>query len=75
MVQPSAFRGQFCRPWALACLFFAGIGSSQSVYAQSSRLIENAKREFEHTCIHCHRPPDLAFGTDRAWLDQIKLTS
>ena len=30
---------------------------------------------FEKNCISCHRPPDLAFATDRAWLDQIKRTA
>ena len=37
--------------------------------------IAEAGRIFEKNCISCHRPPDMAFATDRAWLDQINRTA
>jgi hypothetical protein len=26
-------------------------------------------------CVRCHQPPDLAFATDRAWLNQVRETA
>ena len=37
--------------------------------------LAEAGRLFEKNCISCHRPPDMAFATDRAWLDQIDRTA
>lgn len=35
----------------------------------------SASALFQETCIGCHVPPDPAFATERAWLDQIAHTA
>ena len=41
----------------------------------SAREIAAAGTTFRKTCRHCHQAPDLRFGTDRAWLDQLRRTA
>jgi hypothetical protein len=38
-------------------------------------LVTSIGAKFQTNCMHCHRPPDLRFRTDRAWLDQIHRTA
>ena len=40
-----------------------------------SEKIAAAGQNFRKNCITCHQPPDRAFATDRAWLDQINRTA
>jgi hypothetical protein len=37
--------------------------------------IAAAGRTFRKTCFHCHQVPDLRFGTDLVWLDQLHRTA
>jgi mono/diheme cytochrome c family protein len=34
-----------------------------------------ARSQFQANCQGCHQPPDLAYSSDRAWLDQIQRTA
>ena len=54
-------------------LTFAVVLSLLGVGPASSQ--EAAGRQFQSSCLRCHQPPDLNFGTDRAWLDQVNRTS
>jgi hypothetical protein len=35
----------------------------------------SAGETFRKTCLHCHQAPDLRFGTDRTWHDQLRRTA
>ncbi len=35
----------------------------------------SAGETFRKTCLHCHQAPDLRFGTDRTWNDQLRRTA
>jgi hypothetical protein len=37
--------------------------------------IAAAGRTFRKTCFHCHQVPDLRFGTDLVWLEQLNRTA
>ena len=41
----------------------------------SVEQVAEAGAVFQKNCISCHQPPDLAFATDRAWLDQLNRTA
>ena len=47
--------------------------ASEDAPAKEEQLAVVAK--FRKNCQHCHRPPDLQFASDLAWLDQLKRTA
>lgn len=42
--------------------------------AQAADGHAQAAQTFRARCVSCHQPPDLAFRTDVAWLDQVNRT-
>ena len=40
-----------------------------------ARESSSASTLFQEACIGCHVPPDPAFATERAWLDQVAHTA
>ena len=55
---------------ALASLVLAALEP-----ACQERESSAASALFQETCIGCHVPPDPAFATERAWLDQVAHTA
>jgi hypothetical protein len=46
------------------------------ISAQPSQAeVLSAGETFRKTCLHCHQAPDLRFGTDRIWHDQLRRTA
>ncbi len=43
--------------------------------AGAAAASDAARSQFQTNCRNCHRPPDLGFPTDRAWLGQISRTA
>jgi mono/diheme cytochrome c family protein len=43
--------------------------------AADTAALAEAGAMFQKNCISCHRPPDLKFAADRAWLDQLNRTA
>jgi hypothetical protein len=46
-----------------------------AVYGQTDAEAAEVGQKFQKNCMHCHRPPDLQFATDQAWLDQVNRTA
>ena len=43
--------------------------------ARAQEAQNEAGRSFRANCMGCHQAPDVRFGPDRAWLDQIRRTA
>jgi len=61
--------------WLSAAVLSVGLVPMVHSAEPSAREIAAAGTIFRQTCLHCHQAPDLRFGTDRAWLDQLSRTA
>lgn len=58
-------------PISIVCVL-AGAGQ---LGAQEREPANHPGQMFRAQCAVCHTVPDTAFATDRAWLEQVKVTA
>ncbi len=56
---------------ALSVIGLVGFAGS---YAGGVALEDSSAKLFRQNCMSCHQAPDLAYPTDRAWLERASST-
>ncbi|HTF88996.1 MAG TPA: hypothetical protein VK843_11345 [Planctomycetota bacterium] len=65
------------RAWLAPLLVLGGfLAAFQSPAQQEEPMSARAASElFLERCVACHVAPDLAYATDRAWVEQVRETA